>query len=205
MALFLHMYKGSPTSGGTDGTQVSEHVETTVSGTNSSGQAVLNVADASKLVAGRVLKIGTGGSQEIRIIQSIATNAITLTENLTYTHSNAEAVVTNEEAPLSVTLNATNNEISTDQKLALRCETGYTTTGNTVITPTGTSAAKWALAPDNAGSPGTYGAYGAALTITDAIGATNKLFWAKAKSTSDEIPVNDITVNFNLTATIAAV
>lgn len=108
-------------------------------------------------------------------------------------------------APIIVTLNATNNEESSAIKLAVRCESGYTTSGNTTITPTGTSSSKWALAPDNAGSPGTFGAYGAALTISSAIGATNQLFWAKAKATSDETPVNDATVDLVIAATIAAV
>jgi len=102
-------------------------------------------------------------------------------------------------------LNATNNEVSTDQKLAIRCDTGYVTTGDTVITPTGTTSAKWALAPDNAGSAGTYGAYGAALTLSSAIDATNTIFWAKAKATSDESPVNDTAVALQTTATVAAV
>ena len=48
-------------------------------------------------------------------------------------------------APITTAvLNATNNEIGDPIKLALRCETGYNTSGNTTITPTGTSAAKWA-------------------------------------------------------------
>jgi len=101
-------------------------------------------------------------------------------------------------------LNATNNEVSTDQKLAIRCDTGYTTSGDTTITPTGTTAAKWALAPDNAGAAGTYGAYGAALTISSAIDATNTIFWVKAKATSDESPSNDVSVSLQVSATVAA-
>ncbi|BAF60385.1 hypothetical protein PTH_2204 [Pelotomaculum thermopropionicum SI] len=109
-------------------------------------------------------------------------------------------------APISVTLNATNNEESAAIKLALRCDTGYQTNGDVTIALVGTTAAKWALAPDNAGSPGTFGAYGAYLTLTNpVIGATNKLFWAKAKATSDETPVNDTTVDLQVTATIEAV
>jgi len=108
-------------------------------------------------------------------------------------------------SPISVTLNATNNEVSSPIKLALRCETGYQTVGNTVITPTGTTASKWQLAPDNAGSAGTFGAYGDPLTISSVIGATNTLFWAKAKSTSDETPINDSSVDLEVTATIEAV
>ena len=102
-------------------------------------------------------------------------------------------------------LNATNNEVSTDQKLAIRCDTGFVTSGDTTITPTGTTAAKWALAPDDAGSAGTYGSYGAVLTVSSAIDATNTIFWAKAKATSDESPVNDVSVSLRVSAIIAAV
>jgi len=111
-----------------------------------------------------------------------------------------------QTAPITVgPLNATDNEVSTDQKLAVRCDTGYVTSGDTTITPTGTTAAKWALAPDNAGVAGTYGAYGAALTVSSVIDATNTIFWAKAKATSDESPVNDVSVSLQVSALIAAV
>ena len=101
-------------------------------------------------------------------------------------------------------LNATENEKSAAIKLVLRCEAGYQTSGDITITPTGTTAVKWALAPDNAGAPGVRGAYGSALTIVSVIGATNTIFWVKAKATSDETLVNDISVHFQVDAVIAA-
>lgn len=65
------------------------------------------------------------------------------------------------------------------------------------ITPTGTNAAKWALAPDSGGSPGTYGAWGAALTLDGPIESINTRFWAKVKVTSDETSATeDETVTF---------
>lgn len=136
MANLIHMYKGSVTSGSTDGTQISEG---------------------------------------------------------------------DESNPLTIgPLNATNNEESSPVKVALRCDSGYATSGNTVITPQGTTATKWALAPDNAGAAGTFGAYGAALTISDVINSTNKIFWVKAKSTNDETPVNDVSVDLNVQTVIVA-
>jgi hypothetical protein len=107
--------------------------------------------------------------------------------------------------PVTYTLNATIDEEGVEQKLALRCEAGYKTTGNVTITPTGTTAAKWALAPNNGGVPGVWGAYGAVLTIADEVPATNYLFFVKAKATNDEAPVNDATVDLVVTATIVAV
>jgi hypothetical protein len=99
-------------------------------------------------------------------------------------------------------LNATDNDVSSDIKLAVRCESGYLC-DDCVVTPTGTKSAKWALAPDNSGSPGTYGAYGAALSV-GSVPDTNVLIWAKAKATSDESPQNDTTVDLVITATIEA-
>lgn len=133
---YIHVYQGAVTSGGTNGTQVSE---------------------------------GTGS---------------------------APIVV----GPLKASL----NEESDPVKLAIRCEANYETSGNTTITPTGTSAAKWALAPDDEGSPGAFGAYGAVLTISSVIDDTNTLFWVKAKATSGEIPTNDTTVDLVVSATITA-
>lgn len=99
-------------------------------------------------------------------------------------------------------LNATENEESSDIKLAVRCESGYLT-ADAVVTPTGTKAAKWALAPDDAGSPGVYEAYGDPLAV-GAVPDTNVIIWAKAKATSDESPQNDTTVDLVITATIEA-
>jgi hypothetical protein len=55
------------------------------------------------------------------------------------------------------------------------------------------------------GGISTTGGYGAALTISSAIGATNTLFYAKAKATSDESPANDTSVDLQVQATVAAV
>lgn len=137
MANLIHIYQGAVTSGGTNGTQVSEGTET------------------SPIIVGP--------------------------------------------------LNATNNEESAAIKLAVRCDAGYNTSGNTVITPTGTTADKWALAPDNAGVAGSFGAYGSALTISSVVGTTNTLFWVKAKASNTENPVNDTSVDLVVSATINAV
>lgn len=105
-----------------------------------------------------------------------------------------------ELSPISVTLNATDNQVSSAITLALRCESGYKTTGNTVITPTGDTAEKWALSADGTD----WEDYGDPLTISASIGATNTLFYAKAKATSDETPANDTSTDLVVTATIEA-
>jgi hypothetical protein len=108
-------------------------------------------------------------------------------------------------APITTAvLSASSNEVGSWIKCAVRCDTGYKTSGTTTITPTGTTAAKWDLAPDNAGSAGTAVGYGNALSIATEIGATNTLFWTRAKATSDEAPVNDTSVDLVVAATIVS-
>lgn len=108
-----------------------------------------------------------------------------------------------ETNPITVgPLDGTTGEESAPIKLALRCEAGYQTYGNTTVTPVGTNADKWALALDNAGAPGTWGAWGAPLTITDVIGSTNYIIWAKARAVAGEPPQNDTSVDLQISATI---
>lgn len=79
-------------------------------------------------------------------------------------------------------------------KLAVRTtQSGKYAKAGATITPTGTNASKVALAPDSGGSPGTWGAYGAALTL-GAVADTNTIIWAKAKNTSGESAGTDTTV-----------
>ena len=98
-------------------------------------------------------------------------------------------------------LDTATNEESSAVKLAIRCDSGYAATGAT-ITPTGTTATKWALAPDDAGSAGTFGAYGAALSV-GAVSDANTLVWAKTKAASAETPTNDTSVDLVIAATIS--
>ncbi|MTI85324.1 MAG: hypothetical protein FH756_15845 [Firmicutes bacterium] len=116
-------------------------------------------------------------------------------------------------SPVSVTLNATNNEISSPIKLALRCEASYQTTGTTDISlvDSGTgNASKWALVlKDGTDTQPTQtdidnATYGGAVSITDVIGTGNYIIWAIAKATDDEDPQNDESVDIQVTATIEA-
>lgn len=102
-------------------------------------------------------------------------------------------------------LNATIGEESVPMKLAIKCDTGFQSAGDTVITPQGENANKWALAPNNNGAAGTFGAYGASLTISDVIKQEDVIFWVKAKSDISETPSNDTSTKLTVQATIAAV
>ena len=109
------------------------------------------------------------------------------------TDGTAVSIGDTEASPVSVTLNATNSETAI-VKCALRCESGYKTSGNTVITFTGTSAAKWQIAADASYADATAAAaatFATSLTIPTAIDTTNTIVWLKALSSADESPAND--------------
>ncbi|BAL83520.1 hypothetical protein SELR_18120 [Selenomonas ruminantium subsp. lactilytica TAM6421] len=110
------------------------------------------------------------------------------------------AVSTNdtETNPVSVTLDATKNEEKV-VTLALRTEEGYKTSGDTVISFDGTTKDKWQVSETADGS------FNETLTISDSIGTTNKLFYVKATSSSDEKPSNDKSVNIKVSTKIEAV
>ena len=111
------------------------------------------------------------------------------------TDGNAVSLDGAQTNPVSVTLDASISQSET-VKLALRCDSGYTTTGNTTVTATGTSAARWTFcATEN-------GTYASTLTISTAIGTTNTLFYAKATSLSNETPAVDTSVSIEVTAQI---
>jgi len=108
-------------------------------------------------------------------------------------------------APITIgPLNASTNQVSSPVKLAVRADVdgasgkAYVTADVTTITPTGTTADDWALAPDNGGSAGTFGAYGAALSLAAGITNVNTIFWAKAKAVSGENPSTDISVGLHV-------
>lgn len=64
---------------------------------------------------------------------------------------------------------------------------------------------KWQLAADNAGTPDTPMAWGAALDFLSLIGAVNTIFWAKARVADTEVASNDTTVGIKVSAVVGAV
>jgi hypothetical protein len=110
-----------------------------------------------------------------------------------------------QTSPIAVILDATNNETKYI-KCAIRTEAGYKTVGNTVITLSGTNAAKWGIAADNnyTDSTASGATYGNSITISTELANTNTIFWLKAMSSSDEKPAHDQSVMLNTTAVIIA-
>ncbi|SFH39296.1 hypothetical protein SAMN05660649_05033 [Desulfotomaculum arcticum] len=111
---------------------------------------------------------------------------------------------------ITFTLNASNNEEGTPMRLFVKAEAGFqTTAAGVTITIVDNSASgkeqKWALAPDNAGAAGTFGNYGAALTLPGVVTNAGTPFWVKARATNDEPPQNDTSVDLKVEGVVEAV
>ena len=118
--------------------------------------------------------------------------------------SDDSEIPTDQTTPLSFTLRADLNE-DDEKRIYAQADAGYQVTG-VEVNPTGTTSEKWNLAPDSAGTAGTYGADGALIelgTVGDAEG-TRVHFWAKSKATDDEDPVNDDSVTLEVTGVAEA-
>jgi hypothetical protein len=93
--------------------------------------------------------------------------------------------------PVAVILDATQSETAI-VKLALRCENGYHTQGNTVISFVGVSAGYWTVCDTENGT------YASTLTITSSIDSTNTIFYVKAASSTSETPNLDTAVSIQV-------
>jgi len=103
------------------------------------------------------------------------------------------------------TLRADLDEVGSWVELYLKADDGYVLTDGATITPTGDTAAKWQLAPDDSGSQGTPEDYGDPLVLTDPVADdAESTFWIRAKATNDEVPVNDVTVTLVVTGIASA-
>lgn len=116
-----------------------------------------------------------------------------------------------QTSPLSVTLNATENE-SKSIKVALRCEDGYRTSGATVVgfkywdgsvyQDEGGNVSKWKVAKYTGETEPT--TWADSLVIEDIICAENYCFWVKASASSDEKPQTDRTVGIHIEGIVEA-
>ena len=94
-------------------------------------------------------------------------------------------------------------------KLAVRCDPGYETVEDSsrharISIVDSAKVTMWQLAPDNNGQPGTAEDWGDPLDFLTKIGATNTIFWARARVAHTEEPANDESVAIQVAATIGA-
>jgi hypothetical protein len=105
--MYIHVYTGSPTASGTDGTLVSEEITSTLSAAAAIGATTITVASATNFYAGLTIMIGT----ESATISSVDydTNVITLSAALTIAHSSTEAVANTakESSPITTSSSIT--------------------------------------------------------------------------------------------------
>lgn len=113
------------------------------------------------------------------------------------TDGNAVSLSGAQTNPVYVMLDASIQETAT-VKLAVRCESGYHTQGNTVISFTGTSAGYWTVCDTENGT------YSSSLTISNSIGTTNTVFYVKASSATSETPSIDTSVSIEIVAKVEA-
>ena len=101
-------------------------------------------------------------------------------------------------SPISFTLDATQNE-SAVQKLAIRTESGYVTTGTTTITDYNDTddRLKFCWTQD--------GTFEDSISTTNPITDTNTIFYVKASSADTENPYTDTSIKVRVTCTIASV
>ena len=102
-----------------------------------------------------------------------------------------------QTAPLVVNLDAAQNETK-KVKLALRCESGYTTQSDTVIQDVNDTNDYWKFSLTENGT------YADSITISSAISNVNTIFWAQASSSSLESPTRDTGVSLRVTTIIQA-
>jgi len=101
-----------------------------------------------------------------------------------------------EGTALMPVVEPTSTSVSQAIKMAVR----FTViTANVDISLSGTNASLVALAPDDNGKPGTWGSYGATLSLTS-VGTTNKCFWVKTKGDAADAYGFDSTVTLTSTS-----
>ena len=120
-------------------------------------------------------------------------------DNPTADGTDGTVIATDSSAtsPLEFTLDATKNEEKTTA-IAIRCESGYKTVADSILSFDGTNKAKWSICQTETGI------FADTLTITDTVEQKNILFYVKATSSSDEDPSNDTSVTLKLSTKIGA-
>lgn len=103
-----------------------------------------------------------------------------------------------QSAPVSVTLDAGKAE-SQIIPLAIRCDSGYQTTGETVISFSGDNASKWSICATEDGT------FSNSLSMLQIIGNANIIFYVKCTSATTDAPQRDISTSITVTATLVAV
>ena len=134
------------------------------------------------------------------------TDGVVISENMTQSN------------PIAMSLNAKVAE-ATAVKIALRCEEGFQTSGDVVVSAcrydgtnyvtSGGNIDKFRFAADNEfATPAAAmanGNWGTTLTISDVIGDKNHTFWVKVMSDTTQVPTKDTSVSIHAAGVVEAV
>ena len=101
-----------------------------------------------------------------------------------------------ESLPLAVDLDAGSSETKI-MKCAVRCDEGYSLKGGATIYFEGISASQWQAAADDGYDSDTVQILGdwQDAVLVENVADTNRIFWVKALSSTDEEPANDSSVD----------
>ncbi len=109
-------------------------------------------------------------------------------------------------SPIAVTLDASKNEEAA-VKCAVRCDGGFKIDGDVTVAISGDSADKWKVAADDgyadAAAALASASWGDTLALSN-VAASNVLFWAKASSSSSEVPQKDSSATISATGKVVA-
>lgn len=120
--------------------------------------------------------------------------------------SDNSEITEDQTNPKEFTLRADLNETQ-ERRVYAEADTGYSVTGVDVV-PTGATAARWRLAPDEAGpASGTYGAGGAGIQLgTVGAGEGGRVFfWVESGAIDSEEPSTDTSVTLEVSGIASAV
>ena len=192
----FHIYKDSPTAGGTDGTLVSEGTGLSaidfgiLNATNNEVSDVITLAirtDADYEFKNGADIIPKGYATTLSAEALVGATSITVTS---VGEKGAGVYILRKGISIEIT-DGTHTEsrvITSVSGNVVSFETGLTYGYASGSDVTSMSNLKVQLSKDNI----TWADYGAGISFTATIGATNTLFYAKAKATADETdPVND--------------
>ncbi len=105
----------------------------------------------------------------------------------------------NESNAIEFSLNPSLEE-SGEIRVYAKTDFGYKSTGSAVV-GAGDNVARWEVAADSAGSPGTYQAATTSLSLGEVTNSVPVYFWIKAGSLNTEGFQKDTTVTFTLSGT----
>lgn len=137
MGIYMNIYNGVVTAGAKDGNLVSSgentnpilvtSVNSVLSAAAEIGATIITIANTKDFSVGQTIFLDSQANQEVRKINEVGETTLTLDTALEFNHA--------KDTPVIWTLDNATNQISTPQKLAIRCIDSKITSAATVIMP----------------------------------------------------------------------